>query len=77
MKTILLFIIKIYQKAISPDTGALSFIYPKGCCRFYPRCSDYSYQAINKYGAIKGIFLSLKRLIRCHPFNHGGFDPLK
>lgn len=45
-------------------------------CRFIPTCSQYSYQAIAKYGILKGGFLSLKRIIKCHPFNHGGYNPV-
>lgn len=64
----LLRLIKFYQKEISPSKGA--------SCRFRPTCSEYSYEAINKYGAIKGGFLSLWRVIRCNPFGKGGYDPL-
>lgn len=68
-KKILLFLIKIYQKAISPMIGRR--------CRFYPTCSEYSRQAIIKYGATKGTYLSIKRILKCHPFHKGGYDPLK
>ena len=69
MKKILLFLIKCYQKCISPYLGKR--------CRFYPTCSEYSRQAITKYGAIKGIYLAIIRLLKCHPFHKGGYDPLK
>ncbi|MBF7096082.1 membrane protein insertion efficiency factor YidD [Alkalibacter mobilis] len=69
MKTIFILMIKFYQKAISP-------LLPK-TCRFYPTCSEYCLKAIEKYGAIKGLFLCVKRVGRCHPFNPGGYDPLK
>lgn len=69
MKYILIFFIKTYQKIISP-------LLPK-TCRFYPTCSEYSLQAIKKYGAIKGLYLSIKRILKCHPFHNGGYDPLK
>ena len=59
IKKILLFLIKIYQKIISPIFGKR--------CRFYPTCSEYSRQAITKYGAIKGTYLSIKRILKC-PF---------
>lgn len=69
MKKILLFLIRVYQKGISPA-------FP-GCCRFRPTCSAYAYEAINKYGALKGGWLALKRLCRCHPFYHGDwYDPV-
>ncbi|MCE1205891.1 MAG: membrane protein insertion efficiency factor YidD [Spirochaetia bacterium] len=63
-----LLIIKIYQIAISP-------LFPPSC-RFYPTCSAYSFEAISKYGPIKGGVLAVKRILRCHPGNPGGFDPV-
>ena len=55
------------------------FISPlkKSSCRFYPTCSVYTKEAIIKYGAIKGTFLGIKRILKCHPFHPGGYDPLK
>ena len=69
MKTILLWMIRFYQRWISPLKG-------RPTCRFYPTCSSYAYQAISKYGAIKGGKLAIKRLMKCHPFHPGGFDPV-
>jgi putative membrane protein insertion efficiency factor len=66
MKNIALFLIRSYQVFISPLVG--------GHCRFYPSCSSYTYQAINKHGLLKGIFLGGKRLLKCHPFHPGGVD---
>ena len=72
MKKILIHIINFYKKSISP------FFYSKGIrCKYYPTCSEYSKQAIEKYGVIKGSFLSIKRFIKCNPFSKGGYDPLK
>jgi putative membrane protein insertion efficiency factor len=68
MKQIALFLIKLYQKFISP-------ILPQSC-RFYPTCSNYAYQAIEVHGFFKGSFFALKRLLRCHPFCEGGIDPV-
>ncbi|OHW61303.1 putative membrane protein insertion efficiency factor [Andreesenia angusta] len=68
MKRLLVLIIRIYQKFISPLTP--------DACIYYPTCSEYSLQAINKYGAFKGGFKSVKRILRCHPFGKGGHDPL-
>jgi len=68
MKKIPIFFILIYQKFISP------LLRPS--CRFHPTCSEYSIQAITKYGAIKGIFLSLKRILRCSPWGGSGPDPI-
>ena len=69
IKKILIFFIEIYQKRISPILGRR--------CKYYPTCSEYSRQAIIKYGAVKGVFLSLKRILKCNPFSKGGYDPLK
>ncbi|NLJ56778.1 MAG: membrane protein insertion efficiency factor YidD [Firmicutes bacterium] len=68
MKKILLLVIGFYIKVVSP------LLPPR--CRFYPSCSRYSYEAVNKFGIKKGIILSFKRIIRCHPFHPGGYDPL-
>ncbi|WP_459843756.1 membrane protein insertion efficiency factor YidD [Fusibacter bizertensis] len=69
MKTILILMIKFYRKFISPLLGSN--------CRFHPTCSQYSLEAIDKYGAFKGVRLSFKRIIKCHPFHPGGYDPLE
>lgn len=68
MKKIILFLIRGYRKFISPLLGHN--------CRFYPTCSIYTYEAIEKYGLLKGMFLGTKRLLRCHPFHPGGVDPV-
>ena len=69
MKKILIKFILFYQKYISPMLGKK--------CKFYPTCSEYTKQAIIKYGCIKGVLLGLKRIMKCHPFSKGGYDPLK
>lgn len=69
MKKILLSSIKFYQKAISPHLGA-------GKCRYYPTCSEYAKEAIEKYGMAKGSFLATKRILKCNPFSKGGYDPV-
>ena len=77
MKHIVLWLIRFYQKFLSFDTGALRYLFPDhGTCRFTPRCSTYTYDAINKHGIIKGLQLGLGRITRCHPWNPGGFDPV-
>lgn len=68
MKSILIFVINIYRRFVSP-------LKPPSC-RFYPTCSQYAIHAIEKYGAFKGTFLSIKRVLKCHPFHPGGFDPI-
>lgn len=67
LKKIALFLITIYQKisALTPPV-----------CRFYPTCSQYMKEAIIKYGFFKGLWLGLKRIVRCHPLNEGGYDPV-
>lgn len=68
MKKVLLLLIKFYQKFISPLSP--------GKCRFYPTCSSYTYQAIEEFGVIKGLYLGIKRILKCHPFHDGGYDPV-
>lgn len=67
MKQALLFLIRIYRKfsSLTPPR-----------CRFYPTCSAYAYEAVDRFGAFKGMYLSVKRLLKCHPFNEGGYDPV-
>lgn len=77
MKKAVLFLIKIYQKTISVDHGVLSKFPHNLGCRFYPSCSEYTYQAVEKFGICKGIYLGSKRLLKCHPWNDGGYDPVK
>lgn len=72
MKSICIFLLRGYQKLISPIFQFFGIN-----CKFYPSCSNYMLQAIQKYGVIKGIFIGVKRLLRCHPFSKGGYDPLK
>lgn len=73
MKNILLFLIKKYQKHISPFLNKYCHIN----CKYFPTCSEYTRQAIEKYGALKGSFLGIKRILKCNPFSKGGYDPLK
>ncbi len=72
MKKILIFLINFYQKHISHWLTKMNVR-----CKFYPTCSEYAKQAIEKYGALKGSFLAIKRILRCNPFSEGGYDPLK
>ena len=72
MKKILINLIKFYKKFRSPHLEHLGIH-----CKYEPTCSEYTKQAIEKYGAVKGVFLGFKRILRCNPFSKGGFDPLK
>lgn len=69
-----LFFIKIYQKTLSPDHGLFKFLFPRGCCRYYPTCSCYGYEIIKKKGLVKGIPKILWRILRCNPLSRGGVD---
>jgi hypothetical protein len=70
-------IIKIYQKTLSFDHGPLKSFYPHGFCRFYPSCSQYGLEAIEKYGIIRGGVMAMWRVLRCNPWSKGGYDPVK
>ncbi|MBP9827235.1 membrane protein insertion efficiency factor YidD [Candidatus Saccharibacteria bacterium] len=76
MRWLLITLIKIYQRTLSPDHGLLKVFYPYGCCRFHPTCSQYAIEAIDRHGAARGSWLALKRLVRCHPWAAGGIDPV-
>jgi putative membrane protein insertion efficiency factor len=68
MKTVLLLLIRFYRRFISP-------LKPPSC-RFYPTCSAYALEAVSKHGALRGGFLAFKRIMKCHPFHPGGYDPV-
>ena len=68
MKPIILAGIRFYQRCMSP-------LLPPSC-RYYPTCSQYTFAAVERYGVLKGLWLGVKRILRCHPFHEGGFDPL-
>ncbi|MEK7633489.1 MAG: membrane protein insertion efficiency factor YidD [Patescibacteria group bacterium] len=78
MKTVILKFIRFYQKTkFFHGAIARQLFLTDRVCRFTPTCSDYTYQAVEKHGTIKGTLLGLKRIIRCHPWSKGGFDPVK
>ncbi len=68
MKQIAIFLIRVYQRCISPFLGPH--------CRFIPTCSQYALEAVEKYGFFKGSCLAIKRILKCHPFHKGGYDPV-
>ena len=71
MKKIVIFLLKIYKKTISPIIASCGIH-----CKYYPTCSEYTKQAVEKYGAFKGSLLAIWRIIRCNPFSKGGYDPV-
>jgi putative membrane protein insertion efficiency factor len=76
IKRLLLFLLRLYRY-LSP----LKMLLPAppltgGCCRFYPTCSCYAREAVGKHGSVRGLWLTMRRLGRCHPFHEGGFDPV-
>ena len=68
MKRLLLLLVHIYRSCISP-------LFPPSC-RYYPTCSAYALEAIERYGAWRGGWIALRRILRCHPFHKGGYDPV-
>ncbi len=69
MKFVLLLLLRFYKAGISP-------LLPPSC-RFTPTCSQYMFEAIQKYGAMRGVWMGIRRILRCHPFHPGGYDPVK
>ena len=68
MRTLLILLVRAYQVALSPMFA--------GCCRFEPSCSNYMIEALRTHGVVKGLFLGISRLLRCHPFGKSGYDPV-
>ncbi|MEK7518146.1 MAG: membrane protein insertion efficiency factor YidD [Patescibacteria group bacterium] len=78
MKAIILALIHFYQKTSFFHKALFRTLFiSDAVCRYQPTCSNYTYQAVEKYGALKGLFLGLKRIICCHPWASGGYDPLR
>ncbi|OGK37779.1 membrane protein insertion efficiency factor YidD [Candidatus Roizmanbacteria bacterium RIFCSPHIGHO2_12_FULL_41_11] len=78
MKRLILAIIRGYQNTSFFHQQIFKKLFmTDAVCRFFPTCSEYTYQAVEKYGSIKGIWLGLKRIVRCHPWSRGGYDALK
>ena len=76
-RCIVLKLIKLYQKSFSFDHGFFKIFYPLGFCRFRPTCSEYAVIAIEKYGLSRGGAKAVWRILRCNPWNRGGWDPVK
>lgn len=78
MKKLVLKFIKFYQRTIGFRKGFLkTFFLVDSACKYSPTCSDYTYQAIETYGVLRGSIIGLKRIVRCHPFAKGGYDPVE
>lgn len=69
MKRLMIKLIKFYQKAVSPYKG-------RAMCNYYPTCSAYALEAVERYGALRGGFMAFKRILRCNPLSKGGYDPV-
>jgi putative membrane protein insertion efficiency factor len=67
-------IIRLYQKTLSPDHGFMRGRFPHGYCRYYPSCSEYAYQSLGRYGAVKGSVLAAYRVLRCNPWAQSRID---
>jgi len=76
MKSVILGIIRYYQSTLSPDHGPFKELYPNGFCKYYPSCSEYGYQSFDRYGVIRGFFMTIWRILRCNPWSKGGLDPV-
>ena len=68
MRTLLILLVRAYQVTLSPLFS--------GCCRFEPSCSNYMIEAVQRHGVFKGLYLGIRRLLRCHPFGGSGYDPV-
>ncbi len=69
MRQAVILSLRFYKRWVSPMLPS--------ACRFYPTCSEYMMEAVAKYGAVKGVYMGARRLLRCHPFHEGGFDPVQ
>ncbi|MEN9327667.1 MAG: hypothetical protein RI947_475 [Candidatus Parcubacteria bacterium] len=77
MKHIVLYLIRFYKKTeLTRGTILRTFFISDQACRYKPTCSEYTYKAVEKYGTMKGLWLGLRRIVRCNPFSKGGYDPV-
>jgi putative membrane protein insertion efficiency factor len=73
-KTAVLVSIRAYQRTLSPDHGLVNRLIKKGYCKYWPSCSQYTYEAVDEFGIIKGVWLGFRRILRCNPWSDGGID---
>ncbi|MBI4032725.1 membrane protein insertion efficiency factor YidD [Candidatus Berkelbacteria bacterium] len=76
MRWLALQLIRLYQATLSPDHGWFKVMYPHGYCKFQPSCSQYTYEAIERHGVVRGTWLGMLRIGRCNPWHPGGTDPI-
>jgi hypothetical protein len=76
IKKFIIFLIELYQKTLSPDHGWLKIYHPAGYCKFYPSCSEYMKQSVEKKGILVGLAKGFYRILRCNPWSKGGVDPV-
>ncbi|HCL47733.1 TPA: membrane protein insertion efficiency factor YidD [Patescibacteria group bacterium] len=76
MTRLIVLLITLYQRTLSPDHGWFKFRYPYGYCRYHPTCSAYIKESIRQHGVVKGLFLGVARVSRCHPWAVPGIDPV-
>lgn len=75
-RAVALFLIRAYQRTLSPDHGPFRRLFPYGYCQFHPSCSQYGYECIARHGVVKGGAFTVLRILRCNPFSKGGLDPI-